>query len=124
MLQEETVNIGPRERRVRLTMGVLLFIATVFLAIWILQTNPSAVWALLLFVLTYQTVRFYYDYRTGTCPLKAELGQRKMEGFMTTTGDPIPDHNLTRRIRSKSRRALVISLAVALVVTFGVLLLG
>lgn len=116
-------NIGERERRVRLMLGGVILAASLFLASFLVTRDAGWGWRIALFPLFYQGIRFVFDYRTGTCPLKAELGQRRFDGWMTVLGDRIGDPALTARIRSISRRALVWSLAGAAVLTAGLLLL-
>lgn len=113
-----TVNIGITERHVRLVLGAAFLAAGVWLAYEMGYHRGTAWgWRLLLFPVFYQGVRFLYDYRTGTCPLKAELGQRKMDGWLTIVGTRIGDPDLAGRIRTVSRRALVRSLVLAAVMT-------
>ena len=109
------VNIGLTERRLRLGLGLLMLAAG--LAATVLLATSSAVWpwALLLLLVYYQGIRFVLDYRTGTCPLKAELGQRRLDAKFSIMGEPVEDPGLARRIRSVSRRALVQAALAAIV---------
>lgn len=112
------VNIGERERRVRLVLGAAFLAAGVWLAYRMgYHRDVAWGWRLLLFPVFYQGVRFLYDYRTGTCPVKAELGQRKMDGWLTVLGAKVGDPDLAGRIRAVSRKALARSLALAAVMT-------
>ncbi|MCF7804658.1 MAG: hypothetical protein K9N46_10075 [Candidatus Marinimicrobia bacterium] len=121
MAKNEYINIGVKEQKVRLVLGILMGIVVVVMAVMMARNNLTGIWGGILFILTYQAVRFYFDYRTGTCPLKAELGQEKLEGWMTTIGDPISDQEKSKRIRTKSRKAFAWSFGAAVVVTAVVL---
>jgi hypothetical protein len=117
------MNIGDRERRLRLVLGGVLLAAGLWIASGLVARDAAWGWRLLLFPLFYQGIRFFFDYRTGTCPLKAELGQCKLDGWMTILGDRIDDPARARRIRRISRRALVWSLLGAVLLTAGVIAL-
>lgn len=113
----QPVNIGRDERDLRRLLGILLFFLTIFaaVALWWLEAAPS--WSLVLFPFYYQGVRFVLDYSTGTCPLKAELGQEKLDARFSILGTKIPDEARIKAIRTKSRKALVQALAAAAVLT-------
>ncbi|MBS1272472.1 MAG: hypothetical protein MAGBODY4_01618 [Candidatus Marinimicrobia bacterium] len=118
MESNQLVNIGMQERKVRLVMGIIMLGVAAYLFYLVAINENSFLWTILLFIVTYQAVRFLFDYRTGTCPLKAELGQRKMTGFMTVLGEKISDTQLQDSIKTVSRRAFTISPGAAIVVTF------
>jgi len=113
----ETVNIGLKERKVRRALGIGFLLIYLIVTVFFAGSEVSPIWGLILFPITYQGVRFFLDYRTGTCPLKAELGQQKLDGTLTILGEKIQDENQVREIRRKSRRALVQSLGGGIVLT-------
>lgn len=116
-------NIGDRERRVRLALGGVVLAAALWIASILVARDAAWGWRLLLFPLFYQGIRFFFDYRTGVCPLKAELGQRAFDGWMTVLGDPIEDPDRARQIRTLSRRAILWSFLGALALSAGVVAL-
>jgi len=117
MSSADKVNIGKRERVNRLILGIAMLIAAFGLGWWI-TTQSVAGWSIaLFFIVVYQGVRFLLDFQTGTCPLKAELGQRRLDGFFTISGTAIDDKRLADDIRRKSRGALVLALFVAMAAT-------
>ena len=111
------VNIGETERSIRLVLGVVLLIGGVAGAYGMAAAEVHRAWRLFLFPVFYQGVRFLYDHRTGTCPVKAELGQRKLDGRLTILGDRIGDSDLALRIRRVSRRALARSVVLGALFT-------
>ena len=119
----DLVNIGPREREIRRTLGLGLLAFVVALFVVLLLTEASRWWSLVFFPFLYQGVRFLLDYRTGTCPLKAELGQEKLDGAMTIFGDEIQDVRRAMKIRAISRRALIEAVLLALAGTLTAFLL-
>lgn len=121
--RNELVNIGPREREIRRTLGLGLLGAVVVLFAVLLLTGASRWWSLVTFPLLYQGVRFLLDHRTGTDPLKAELGQEKLDGAMTIFGTEIHDVRRAMRIRAISRRALLEAVLLALAGTLTAFLL-
>lgn len=121
--RESLSNIGDRERRVRLILGGFLLAVGLWVASALVARNAHWEWRLLLFPLFYQGLRFVFDYRTGTCPLKAELGQRSMDGWLTILGERVGDDGLARRIRGISRRAIGWSFLGAVLLTAGVIAL-
>lgn len=110
------VNIGFTERKVRLVSGVVLLALSIILSLVFIGANVSLWWSIVLLLTYYQGVRFLLDYRTGTCPLKAELRQSKLDGYFTILGERLVDEDSALQIRSKSRKALLqaVSLAVGL----------
>ncbi len=114
---EINVNIGERERKVRRTLGVVFLLASVVITFVLVQSKASAWWGLIVFPLWYQGIRFILDYKTGTCPLKAELGQIKLNAFMSVFGKKLEDRELALRIRAKSRKALFQAIAAAFLLT-------
>lgn len=119
----QTVNIGRNERELRRLLGILVIFLTIFaaVALWWLEAAPA--WSLVLLPFYYQGVQFVLDYSTGTCPLKAELGQEKLDARFSILGTKIQDEGRIKAIRTKSRKALVQALAVAAVLTAATYLL-
>lgn len=113
----ETVNIGPHERELRRLLGILVMFLTIFAAVALWWLDAAPLWSLILLPFFYQGVRFMLDYRTGICPLKAELGQEKLDSRFSILGTKIRDRNRIEAIRTKSRRALAQSLVAAAILT-------
>lgn len=111
------VNIGPRERELRRLLGILVLFLALFAAVALWWVEVAPVWYLILVPFYYQGVRFLLDHRTGTCPLKAELGQEKLDARFSILGTRIQDRSRIAAIRRKSRKALAQSIATALVLT-------
>lgn len=120
---QEYTNIGLTERKVRLWLGVGMLGIAIALAVIFLATDTSRWWRLVLLVPTYQGIRFLYDSWVGVCPLKAELGQEKMTGFMTTVGTKISDQTRIDRIKQVSRGAMTRSVVGAAAFTVIMLLI-
>ena len=121
--RNDLVNIGAREREIRRTLGLGLLGVVVALFILMLVTGASRWWSLVFFPMLYQGVRFVYDHRTGICPLKAELGQERLDGAMTIFGTDIEDVRRATKIRAISRRALIETVLLALAGTLAAFLL-
>ena len=115
--EQQFVNIGKRERKFRLAAGFLLLAAGWILSFWYIFSVIAMGWLILLFVIYYQSIRFLFDYKTGTCPLKAELGQEKLDAWISVTGEDISNVSKIKTIKSISRKALLISLVLAAVLT-------
>lgn len=106
-IEPDHVNIGLQERNVRRVLGYLLLAGSLLAAVWMILSDSRPVWILLLFVFFYQGIRFILDYQTGTCPVKSEVGQKKMDArFLSILGEEITDQDAVIKIRNKSRRAL------------------
>lgn len=103
---DAAANIGMREHKLRRTLGIVLLLASFALSYSFVTRLGSSWWGLFLLVTYYQGVRFLLDYQTGTCPLKAELGQSKLEGAFTIFGEKIADQVRVMEIRARSRKAL------------------
>ena len=88
---ETTVNIGIRERKLRRILEIVFLLVGVYLTYVFVERNLNIWWGPVLFPLWYQGIRFLYDYSTVTCPLKAELGQSRLDAFMSVFGEPIED---------------------------------
>ena len=114
---ESTVNIGLRERKLRRVLGFVFLIGSIAVAVIFIMSGTQPLWGLVLLPFYYQGVRFILDHRTGTCPLKAELGQYKLEGLLTIYGDKLDDENLAMQIRTKSRKALGQALGAAVLLS-------
>lgn len=114
---QTAVNIGLDERKLRRALGILILVSSLLATAIFIWAGSSPWWGLILLPFYYQGVRFILDYRTGTCPLKAELGQRKLEATFSIFGEEIEDKGLAQRIRAKSRQALVQAGAAAVLLT-------
>lgn len=113
-------NIGPRERSVRRWMGITLLALGTALT-WVLVSRGEDVawwWGIPFFAIYYMAVRLVLDGQTGTCPIKAELGQRNLYGWFTILGEPIDDLRLVATLRHISRRAALFSIVSASILTF------
>ncbi len=119
MKQPELVNIGARERSFRRGLGGLVLALTAMFAVYFLTYDIGRWWRLVLFIPVFLGTHLLFGARTGTCALKAELGQEDLgDGVFSIKGVEIGDGERARRIRSVSRRAqakaLVVATAVAL----------
>ena len=114
---KQNVNIGFKERKVRMIFGIVILLASVVITFLLVHSGANLWWGLVLFPAWYQGIRFILDYITGTCPLKAELGQIRLEAFMSVFGKKLEDRELALRIRAKSRKALFQAVAVAFLLT-------
>lgn len=113
----ETVNIGRNERELRRLLGILVLFLTFSAAVALWWLEAALLWSLILFPFYYQGIRFLLDYRTGTCPLKAELGQQKLDARFSILGTKIQDRDRVVAIRAKSRKALAQAIGAAVVLT-------
>lgn len=113
----ELVNIGERERAVRRWIGISgLALGTALTWVLVSRGEPVAWWwGLVFFVLYTQSVRLVLDGQTGTDLLKAELGERRLDGILTLRGEPIEDPQLAGLLRHLSRRATTFALVAGVV---------
>lgn len=114
---DNAVNIGIRERKTRQFLGIIFLLIALVAILIFRQSETNYWWGLVLFPVWYQGIRFLLDFKTGTCPLKAELGQKKLDAFMSVFGEKIEDKELVLKIRSKSRKAIVWAVSAAIVLT-------
>lgn len=115
-MHEET-NIGIKERRFRRLLGISLLGITMVLTFILSRMDLNFWWGIILFPFWFQGIRFLYDYSTGTCPLKAELGQSRLNAFFSVFGEKIEDRELALKIRTKSRLAIYRAAAAAFLLT-------
>ncbi len=116
-LNETVVNIGIRERKNRLILGIFFLIAASVVTVFFMKADMNFWWGFILFPVWYQGIRFFLDYKTGTCPLKAELGQIKLDAFVSFSGKKIEDRERALKIRDRSRKAVFKAIAAAFFLT-------
>src|SRR5688500_12395910 len=106
-------NIGPRERRRRLVMGVVIAGLTVALLAWLVTAGAPRVWRLLVFVPAWIAALDVLQVRAKTCVLLAAKGVRNMDAGNEAIGDAA---ELTA-VRAQARAVHVQSLVAAAVAT-------
>jgi hypothetical protein len=110
-------NIGPRERRRRLVMGVVVGGLTVALAVWLVSAGAPRVWRLLVFVPAWIAALDFLQVRAKTCVLLAAKGVRNMDAGNEAIGEAA---ELTA-VRAQARAVHVQSLVTAAVATAAVM---
>ena len=92
-------NIGPRGRRSRLWMGVVMLTLSFGLACIIKTNGPNSFRVLLLFPLLFSGMLGLFQAREKTCAFLAERGLRDMDGGIGKITDPGVAIQLKRRGR-------------------------
>ncbi|MBI2919208.1 MAG: hypothetical protein HYY01_14635 [Chloroflexi bacterium] len=118
MRESGLFNIGPREKSFRRGLGALVLALTAMFAVYFFAYDIGQWWRAVLFVPVFLGTSLLFEARSGTCPLKAELGQEDLQDRpLSIGGTQIADIERARQIRSVSRRAQLKALGVAVVVT-------
>jgi hypothetical protein len=106
-------NIGPRERRRRLLMGVVMALVVAGAAGWMIAADVPRAWRLLVFVPTWIAALDVFQVRAQTCVLLAARGVRNMDAG----NEPIVNRDELTRVRAQARSVHVRSAFAALAVT-------
>ena len=112
-------NISPRERRRRLIIGIVQFVAAVVILAVLLALGLDRLWRLPLFLLFAAAAIGFFQWHDKTCVAHARLGTRKL----TETMEKIEDEAELAQVRRQARKVLVKAVLVAIPLTLLVLLL-
>lgn len=111
-----TPNIGPRERRRRIVMGIGLSVLTVAAAAWLVAADIPRAWRLLVFVPAWIAALDFFQVRAKTCVLLAARGLRNMDAG----NEPIASASELSDVRKQARAVHVQSALVAAVIAAAV----
>lgn len=95
-----TPNIGPRERRKRLVVGLAMLAVTAVLGAILIATGTPRVWRLATIAPAWVAGVGLFQVRERTCVALAARGRRNLDGGDERITDPIELH----RVRMQSRR--------------------
>lgn len=124
MQASQLVNIGLREKSFRRGLAGLVLGLTAMFAVYFFTYDVGQWWRFVLFIPVFLGTHFLFEARSGTCLLKAELGQADLQDrVFTLMGTKIADIELARQIRKVSRRAQLKAFLWATVVTLLVTIL-
>ena len=105
-------NIGPRERRRRLVVGIVLSSLTAVVAIYLIAADTPRVWRLLIALPAGAAGLGLFQAQASTCVALARLGMRNMDAG----NEPVTDPEHLGRISEQSRRVYVRALCAAILV--------
>lgn len=115
--QTELVNIGNRDRQVRLLVGSISLGVGVVLTAYLIAGGVAVWWRPLVFIPLAIGLSLIMESRRGVCPMLANKGQRNLEGLFASSGDAIEDQALADGIRRVGRTLVAQSLMGAIVLT-------
>jgi len=96
----EAVNIGAKERRLRIGMGAMTLIIGVVIAAVLIFTGVNRLWRLFLVIPFYNAALGFLQARSGTCVMMAGQGYKKMDKIVERVIDPEHDRQLRRQARN------------------------
>jgi hypothetical protein len=106
-------NIGPRERRRRMLMGIAMALLVAGAAGWLVASGAPRAWRVLVFVPAWIGALDVLQVRASTCVLLAARGARNMD----SGNEPIADPAELTRVRAQARSVHARSALAALGVT-------
>ena len=109
-------NIGPREQRRRIVMGIGMSVLTAAAVVWLVAADAPRVWRLLVFVPAWIAALDFLQVRARTCVLLAARGVRNLDAGI----EPIASASERARIRTQARVVHVQAALVATVITAAV----
>jgi hypothetical protein len=107
------VNLGPRERRKRLVIGVVWAAVTVAVTALMFLLQAARWWRLTLFVPCWFAALGFLQAQANTCVYLASRGMINLD----TGVESIRDEELSRQLRRQARKIHLKALAVGAVVT-------
>ncbi len=106
-------NIGPRERRKRLTVGILGTLLSLLALAWLLTTGAPWWAALVLLPLSLASATGFLQWRERVCIANVRMNVRNMDNGY----EPITDESLKQALERAAQRIQAQAVAIALVVT-------
>lgn len=73
------INIGPKQRRRRLRMGIVMFLGAGALAVFLLGSEFPRAWRLFLFFPFYFSILGFFQAKAKTCVVLAFQGTRNLD---------------------------------------------
>ena len=106
-------NIGPREREMRIRVGVSFLLSAVVLAAVLLATSVGRPWRLVVFAPFWIGAIGVFQAREKTCVALVARGERNMDGG----AEPVSNPAELEQLRSQARAVYVRSFVVATVLS-------
>ncbi len=106
-------NIGPRERRKRLWVGVVGALFSALTLAWLLTTDAPWWAALVLLPLSLAMSTGFLQWREQVCIANVRMNVRNMDSGY----EPVTDETLRRALQQKAQRIQAQAILVALLVT-------
>lgn len=116
------VNIGRKQRNVRGALGIVVLGISAGIIVQIVQEGSTFWLALLLLVLTQSGIQLLMEWNMGVCPVNALRGRQSMSGWFSIGKEEVPDQQRVKAARRATRKQLVLSILIAILVTGTVLL--
>ena len=112
-------NIGPRERRRRLVVGIVMFAIAFAVAVALVLAGAPRAWRIFVLFPVWVGSMGLFQVKEKTCVALAARGLRNLD-----TGDqPIVDAIELQQVRAQSRKVHIQSAVVAIVVTLVVVVM-
>jgi hypothetical protein len=113
------VNIGPRERRRRLLVGVGLLALGAASGTYLLAVHVDRVWRVPIFIPLWAGATGVLQWRARTCVALAARGMRNLD----TGYEPVPDPQEVRQLKLQARRINLQSACLAAALTAAIIAL-
>ena len=107
-------NINPRERRKRLVIGIVLFVAALLVLGVMLAFGLDRLWRLPLFGLFAAAAICYFEWQDRTCVALAGLGTRKLTDKMEKVEDALELAHMRRQSLRLVLKALLVAVPLTL----------
>lgn len=111
-------NIGPKESRRRLLMGLVLFLVALAAGVALIMTGAARVWRLFLFPVIWGAAVGYYQARERTCVVLARRGARNLDRGIEVVSDPA----VVAASRRQAQKVTLLASVTAVVATLILLL--
>jgi hypothetical protein len=102
-------NIGVRQRRRRLIVGLAMAAVSIAAASWLLTSGAPRSWRIVVFVPVLVAALGFLQARANTCVALAARGLRDMDDGMETIADPVELQQVKAQARQVNVQAAVIS---------------
>jgi hypothetical protein len=112
-------NIGPRERRKRVTGGIVMLLIALALAAFLLHTGVTRAWRALVFIPLWMSATGFFQARYQTCVALTARGTQNMDAGEQPVSDPstlvrMRAQAMTVHVQSVVTAALIAALIVLL----------
>ncbi len=107
------INIGPKERRKRLIVGVLAFAAASGLALWFSAQETSRLWRLMVFAPFFFSMICLFQVKEKICVLLAAQGSQNFDQGT----ERVKDFLIANQLRYQAKKVYVESLVASVLLT-------